>query len=371
MSLTASRGAITAAVPMTNYTTAQLSQLFLASGFPIAPQYAVDVYYLLYNTLTADGAGTRASGVVVLPRAGTRALPLLSHQHGTVVLTNDVASQGTGEYVLGLMWAATGYAAALPDYLGMGSGSGLHPYVHARSEATAAVDLLRAARVLCAQRSVPLNGQLFLIGYSQGGQATMATHREIEQAHTNEFVITASAPMAGPHDMSGTMADLLTTNQPYGSPYYLAYTLFSYNSVYRLYESTAQVLAEPYATTLPPLFDGRHSDGQINAAMPAIPNQILRPEYLESFRSDPNHPFRQALRRNDLYNWRPLAPMRLYHCAGDRTVPQLNSIIAVNAFHANGASQVQFIDPYPAGDHGSGAPYAFIAAKQWFDSLKQ
>jgi len=373
MALTTPRGNLVTSNLTASYTVSQLNALFASYGIPtlIQAQYPVDVFFTLYDTITADGGPTQASGMVMLPHNPGKAVPLLSHQHGTVVLTNEVPSQSYGEYTVGLVWASIGYAAAMPDYLGMGSGSSLHPYVHARSEATAAIDVLRAARTLCAQRSLALNGQVFLIGYSQGGQATMAAHKEIETWHTNEFTLTASAPMAGPHDMSGTMANLLTTNQPYTSPYYLPYVLFAYNSVYRLYDSVTQALVEPYATRLPPLFDGRHSDAQINAEMPSVPSQILKPEFLLAFQTDPQHPFRAALQRNDLYNWRPVARMRLYHCAGDRTVPQINSIIATNAFHHNGATQVLLQDPCPTCDHGSGASYCFFYAKLWFDTLKQ
>ena len=34
----------------------------------------------------------------------------------------------------------------MPDYLGMGESPGLHPYVHGESEATATLDMIRAAR---------------------------------------------------------------------------------------------------------------------------------------------------------------------------------------------------------------------------------
>lgn len=373
MVLTNARGGVVSFTGPTTYTVASLNFFFGSSGITNRAQYEVDVFIVRYDTLTADGGPTRASGVVMLPRNVGRALPLLSHHHGTVLLTNNVASSGllNGEYGVGLVAASSGYACSLPDYLGMGSGSGLHPYVHARSEATAAIDLLRAARTLCAQRSVALNGQVFLLGYSQGGQATMATHREIELWHTNEFTLTASAPMAGPYDMSGTMAEVLTSDQGYANPCYMPYTLFAYNSVYRLYHSVTQALVAPYTTNLPPLFDGRHDEAAINAVMPPVPNQILRPDFLQAFRTDPNHPFRQALRRNDLYDWRPVALMRLYHCSGDRTVPYTNSVIARNRFHTNGATHVLLFDPAPGADHGGGAQPCFQTAKQWFDTLKQ
>jgi len=78
------------------------------------------------------------------------------------------------------LFATTGYAAVVPDYLGLGDSPGLQLYHHARSEATACVDLLRAARTWCASNNVELNDQLFLAGYSHGGHVTMALHRELE-----------------------------------------------------------------------------------------------------------------------------------------------------------------------------------------------
>ena len=68
----------------------------------------------------------------------------------------------------------------MPDYLGLGSSPSYQGYGHARSEATCVVDALRAGRSLCASNNVTLNGQLFLTGYSEGGQVTMAAHRELE-----------------------------------------------------------------------------------------------------------------------------------------------------------------------------------------------
>lgn len=368
------RGALTYPYPVVyqQYSKTYLSALFTAAGIPISPLYDVKVYSVYYNTVTPDGLPTKASAAAVIPTVSGKSLPLLSYQHGTEFLTNNVASQGGGELTLGLAFASIGYVVSMPDYLGMGLSSGMmHPYVHARSEATACLDSLRAVRILCSQQSVSLNGQLFLIGYSQGGQATMALHREIELYHTNEFLITASAPMAGPYDMSGTMAEVMISDRVYDSPSYLPYTLFSYNNVYRIYNSPLDFLIEPYAKTLPPLFDGRHSSSDINAAMPSVPSKILKPEFITQFKNDPNHPFRVILRANDLYKWRPIAPLRMYHCAADNLVPYANSQVALTNFHALGATHVQLIDPFPSGNHGTGAMYCFYAAYKWFESLKQ
>jgi hypothetical protein len=104
--------------------------------------------------------------------------------------------------------------------------------------------------------------------------------------------------------------------------------------------------------------------------MPSVPSQIFKPEFLNEFRSNLNHPFRIVLRANDLYNWTPIAPMRMYHCHGDTTVFYANSEIALASFHNRGATNISLIDPYPQGTHSSGSYYCFLAAFQWFETLK-
>lgn len=86
---------------------------------------------------------------------------------------------------------------SLPDYLGLGDSPGRHLYCHSKTEATASIDLY-VLQKLCQLKNVLYNDQLFIFGYSQGGHAAMATTREIQLNHSDEFTITASAPMSGP-----------------------------------------------------------------------------------------------------------------------------------------------------------------------------
>src|ERR1017187_3652768 len=87
----------------------------------------------------------------------------------------------------------------------------------------------RAAKNYCASNSIGLNGQLFLAGYSQGGDTVMALDRDLERYYTNEFTVTACAPMAGPYDLSGVeLNDILSPRCP-PNPYYAAYVLVAYH----------------------------------------------------------------------------------------------------------------------------------------------
>jgi len=369
----ATRGKLLSASLLTNYNSLTLNLFYAIKGISITAQYGVSCYKVVYETIDPLGGRTTASGGLYLPQHTGKTWPLLSFSHGTVTETNDVPSRAvTLDAFAGIAFASVGYVSVVADLLGLGSSPGFHPYLHARSEATASVDMLRAARNYCASNLIGLNGQVFLAGYSEGGHTEMALHRELERYHTNEFTVTASAPMAGPYDMSGVELDDIVSPRCPPNPYYAAYVLVAYQSVYSLAPAWGDLLSPPYNTTIPPLFNGNTDPTNINNAMPACNiSSILVPGVLYSLTNDPGSPLYQALRDNDLYRWRPIAPMRLYHCSGDLDVLPANSQVAYSNFLARGATQVQLLDPMPGGDHPTCVIPALTAAQTWFETLKQ
>ncbi len=333
-------------------------------------RYGVQVYRVIYETITPKGAKTIASGLICLPSNCRDPLGVISVQHGTIVLKSDAPSYSSdsSEALICIVAAGMGYVSVITDYLGLGDSPGFHPYCHAVSEATAAIDLLRTARVLCAEKEVVPLDHLFLIGYSQGGHATMALQREIETHYAKEFNIVASAPLAGPYDLSGTMTEDFLSPEPMSDLGYFVYIVAAYQHVYKLVDSDSvdEFLLPPYNETLPPLLDGMHSSDEIDAILPERVDQLMPPEYLAAIRNDPNHPLRVALRENDTCRgWAPKAPMRLWHCSGDHDVPYQNSLVAVEEFRKMGV-EVPLTDPVPGGDHGDGALPSLIQAFQWF-----
>ncbi len=366
---------------LASHTTESVTEL-LNTFDPLAsllfpPNYPVDVYKIIYETPDANNGITQTSGTLVVPRSVGADLPLASYLHGTILNKNDVPSAGSQEQLIGIGLAATGgYAVAITDYLGMGDGPGLHPYQHAGTAASAGVDMMRAARNFAeADPGIALNGQNFIFGYSQGGHAAMAVVKAIEEKHSLEFDITAAAPMAGAYDMSGTMADVMVSDQAYPAPYYLPYILFAFNDVYNIYESLDTMFADTYYEDLLPFFDGDDvypADG-INNYLPAsgIPKEMLRPEVVEDFTNNPEHPLRVALADNDLYDWTPTSPIRIMHCDGDMHVPYQNAQVAYDSFMARGATNVELINPLEGGNHETCVLQCLLSAIAWFDELKE
>lgn len=331
----------------------------------------VETYRVVYNTVDPFGAPTIASAAVAIPVNTSCVHALAAYMHGTILNREDVPSRLNDEIIVAYYLSAFRYVAVLPDYLGLGDSPGPHPYMHAASEATACRDALRAARELCVLKGVELNGQVFLTGYSQGGHACMATHRLLEQQHSDEFQVTAAAPCSGPYDASGVQAAVIIADEPYPAPYYLPYVLLSYGHVYPwLYDDVSEIMVEPYATELPPLFQGNNGSGVVDDIMPVIPNQILLPSMLQAFIDEPDHPFREALRDNDVYDWTPQARLRMFYCDADDHVFHQNSIVARDTMLANGAADVQATNAGAGLDHSGCAFPALLMAKGVFDALQ-
>ena len=103
--------------------------------------------------------------------------------------------------------------------------------LHAESLIPGVIDLMRACRIYSSRHQITLDGRVFLTGYSEGGYATLVTQRKIELEYSQEFNLTAVAPMAGPYDLYGMMQTLFQTGE-YNHTAYIAYILTAYNNIY-------------------------------------------------------------------------------------------------------------------------------------------
>ena len=317
-------------------------------------------------TVDARGELIRASGAIVVPQTLLPRFPIVSFQHPTAVQRTAVPSGGDIEQVLaGLLFSADGYLSVMPDLIGLGSSPEFHPYLVADVSASAVVDMLEAVVQWSTTQPWETTNEVYLAGYSSGGYTVMAAHRELEKNYTDKFIVVASAPMAGPYDLGGTMLQLILQELPYPQPYFLPYMLLSYNEIYDLYENPSGFLTSPYDLTLPPLFDGMHTGEDINDVMPEIPAHILTRDLRQKITQDSSHPLLQRLQENNVTNWVPRSPVRLYHCASDELVPIENSQIAANLL----GPLATVVDPSPRSGHIECASFAIAGSRAWFNSI--
>ena len=320
--------------------------------------YSINIYDIHYESINVEGSLDTLSGLICIPESNTKSFPILSYQHGTQILDSSAPSivgvSLSGIYnnfettLIGLITASSGFISLLPDYEGLGNTERFHPYIVGESYGKSLVNMIRASKKFSKEingaQKFQSNNQLFLLGYSEGGYATLAAQKDIELNFFDEFQITASFPMAGPYDLSGTMVDYFLSDPDYSQPYYVPYVLTSYLWTYEGLDVDFSDYFTPFwAENLPILYDGSHSSSEINSMMPNNPLDILLPEVLEEFQNNQDHFFRQTLQENTLLDWTPLSPTFFYHGLGDDIIPYQNSQAVYNIFTENGASNVNLI----------------------------
>ena len=332
--------------------------------------YNIDLYSIIYETIDQFGEVAQASGSISVPSVDDSAFPIYLFGHGTEIRRAGAPSM-SGFNVLNMWVSTSGYIYIEPDYLGLGISQGLHPYHLKDVTASTMIDMIYASKSLCNNlNNIQFNNQLFIAGYSEGGYAAMATVKEIEENYSNELNITMSFPMAGAYDLSGTMADLMLSEEEYEDPFYLPFFILSYIEKYDL-GPIDSFFKEQYAVNLLEWFSGEHSGGYINDFLPNIPIHMLKDDLVAQFQNNPNFEFRLRLEENNLLNWVPTSTMYLFHGLVDERVPVENTNIAYASF--NGAENENIyveILPENYGGHQEAAPYCLIQAFNISEGVK-
>jgi len=335
----------------------------------ILPLNTVRVYRIVYKTTDVSGNEINASGALIFP-AENKPYALISYQHGTITAESEAPSNyqpNSEAYDAGTLLSGVGYVVAMPDYIGYGSSKDLeHPYEHAASLASTSRDMIRAAREFCGANGVTLNNQLFLTGYSEGGYATMALHKLLEEQHRDEFTVTASAPGAGAYNKTGFAQDVVSRNENLEFINAYLWVLDTYNKVYGLNRPFSAFVNEPYATQLT---NAAPTIG-IQTIVPQNPQVLFMQSFLDGIKNGTDTELLNALKDNDIYNWTPQAPIRMFHGTADNFVPFFNSQNALDAMRANGVSQVELV-PINGGNHFTSIASFTLGVFEYFGSFVQ
>jgi hypothetical protein len=353
-----------------------LAFIFGANGTLI--ENGIELFKITYTTVDVFGKPDTASGLIILPATGKKSFFPVIYQHGTVDNRNDVPSNVKGGWEAGAVFAGLGFFTMLPDYLGLGTSRGYHPYVHAASQSWAASDMLQAAVSFAANAGISLNEKLFITGYSQGGHASMALHRDLERKPISGFKVAAASHLSGPYSISTSMLDILLSNAEYGYSGYVPHTLLAYNPIYKLYANINQVIRPPYLDIVLRRQREEIGLGQMNTLLTealkkdfgkAIPSYIFQDSVVNNIRNNPNHPVRLALRDNDTYDWTPKVPTRILYCKADEQVVYTNAILADSVMRSRGAQNITLKDLNPTFSHGQCVEPALLNTVSFFKSL--
>lgn len=365
-------------------------------------------YKIEYMTSDASGKKVKASGLITVPDLSKEffaayknnmiagldnpskndfTFSIVSDQHGTIFTDAESPSKTTAATIatndpLAIAFSANAlFITVQPDYLGYGDSHISHPFIQERTLANSTVDMITAAIAFANKAGLPINGQVFLSGYSEGGYATMAAAKEIQANHPDIHLM-AVAPMAGPYDVEkmaiGTLrADMMAF------PPFLAYLANAYAKTYDDVSIT-DVINAPYASQLDSLFDGKHSGKEIYGALPNISNggqetdKLFVPAYSDDIIANPDNAMRKRFVENSVIDWTPKMPMKLYHCSNDRIVPFAMSELAQASFTDKGSKTTSIVridtvadSANPTQVHAECATQAYAQAIPWFAAVRK
>ncbi len=335
---------------------------------PFSLVYNVKAVKIAYMTPDPAGKLVNATGAVYIPET-TGEFPIISFQHGTQTQRYLVPSMGAGSSDAGLagaVAASMGYICVAADYLGLGESYIVPSYLLAENSATTVIDMLRAALSYLSSQGVLTDGSLYLTGYSQGGYVTMATHHEMEKNYSDEFQVTAAAPLAGPYDLQATV-DTIFSRGTYKRPILMAYLMNSYNHYYG-WNRLSEIFQEPYASEIPDYFDGSQMMNTISLGLPTSLDELLLENFIGDYQSGAETDIQDALQANSLLNYVPAAPVLLIHGDQDETVPYTVSSAAKDYYESQGKTNVELT--MVEGDHETAAEAAIVGAMLWFESLR-
>ncbi|MDR1980645.1 MAG: lipase family protein [Tannerellaceae bacterium] len=321
-----------------------------------AADIRVDVIH--YNTVDPTDQPVVASGIVAYPLSDVSADVLLA-EHYTISANRDAPSEMM--YIMESAAAIFGYAVMTPDYLGFGVSRALpQPYLHATCTARASLDFLFAVREYFETKAYPLNDDIYICGYSQGGAAALAVQKMAEEEYAEDVHIRQVIAGGGPYDLTAIVDELRETGEmtrpsmlamipiglDYGDNLQLDYSKIFTGALLSNYNEW--INSKNYTTDE---IDDRIGMGAIN--------RYLHPDFFSS-PDETNTEFRklnESLVRNSLIDWTPHAPIILIHGVDDELSPFYSAQHAYDSFHGRGCD-VTLVRVYGQSHSGSASGYA-------------
>lgn len=362
------RGNLLASTELTQLDTAAATAALAKGGVDTTQvRTGVTTYRLTYGTVDVDGGPTTATGLVVVPQQHGQTLRVVVHEHGTLARKDYAPSTELASVagVASLYYGAAGNLVVAPDYLGLGEGPGLHPYAHLPIEVSASLDMLRAAGEFAAGQHLTVDQGAVVTGFSQGGRAAMGLAEQLQAGIDGQWRLRAVAPVSGPYDIRGAELPAAFDGRLDGlsANYYLAYVTVAWNRIVHLYDDPAEVFKAPYAESVPALFDGTKDVERIVPKLPATPQELFTPEWIDRLQH-PTGALAELIDTGDTScDWQPRVPVLMIAASGDRDVAIANSQ------HCAAEAGVQLTDLGPKVDHFGSAAAALPRTLAWLQTI--
>jgi pimeloyl-ACP methyl ester carboxylesterase len=319
----------------------------------------ISINKIVYKT-TINGNQINASGLICVPKT-PGAYPVLSFQNGTNTVNASAPSESplSSTYQLVEFIASMGYVVVIADYPGFGESAGIpHPYLITEPTMKSLVDLLYSVKEMVGSEfpGLTLKNEYYLLGYSQGGWATLALHKALEQDYSTDFNLKGSSCGAGPYDILQLLQGMINKST-YPMPVYLAYIVHAYSEYNQFTSTASDIFNEPYASRVNSLFTGLLTSDQINNQLTTSISGLINPDFFSGFMTSSNYSsVRNALIYNSVAAWHTYKPVLLVHGGNDTQVDPASTENMYNSMTQAGTSQdIIKKTIVPGVDHGNGA----------------
>jgi hypothetical protein len=350
------------------------SEYPLITGIKEHASYNVQIYSITYKT-QYKGADINASGLVCIPVSSEK-FPIISFQNGTNTFHDNAPSVNplNFDYLLIEAMASNGYIILIPDYVGFGaSADQVHPYYQKETTSSTVVDMIHACNELIQNNiiSAKSNDNYYLMGYSQGGWATLSTLEKIEKSSQADISILAASCGAGAYDLIA-MSHYVLAQSTFPGPLYLPYFIYSEQIYGTLADPLGRFFREPYASAIPGLFDGTHTNGEVNAGLNDTIASLLTSDMIENFSTGVEYQtLRNLLTENSVSAWHANALLRFYHGTDDLNVPPGQSQAVYDNFISAGSDPAKVGLYHLTGlTHETGVIPWGINTIAWFNELE-
>ena len=334
----------------------------------------VTVYKIVYKT-TVNNEEINASGLVCVP-ATHGDYPVLSFQNGTNTLNANAPSESPADrsYQMIELIASLGYIVVISDYPGFGASVSIpHPYLVKEPTVMSLIDNLRAVKELAGSELPGINliNEYYLLGYSQGGWATLALHKALETDYSQDFDLIGSACGAGPYDIYLLLQGMINVTT-YPMPVYLGYIVNAYTAYGQFTNPVTDLFKEPYASRISSLYTGLLTSQEINNQLTTRISDLITPEFLAGFETAPGYSsVREALNNNSIQAWHSYKPLLLLHGANDKDVDPVSTEDIYSAMiEAGTSSGICTKVIIPDADHSSALIPAMVQGILFLNNLK-
>jgi pimeloyl-ACP methyl ester carboxylesterase len=333
----------------------------------------VTVYKVVYKT-TVDNQEIEASGLVCVP-ASAGNYPVLSFQNGTNTVNAGAPSMLPSDYSYEMieLIASLGYVVVIADYPGFGSSSTIpHPYLIKEPTVRSIVDMLYSVREFVpGLAGIKLLNEYYLLGYSQGGWATLALHKALEQDYNSDFDLKGSACGAGPYDLYLLMQGMVDV-PVYPMPVYLGYIVNAYTAYNQITNPVSDIFNEPYASRISTLYNGMLTSSEINGQLTTSVPDLLNPGFLAGFDTAPEYSsVRYALDNNSVSAWHTYKPLLLLHGSDDTDVNPISTENMYSELLAAGTSaDIVTKVIIPGANHSGGIVPSILQGVLFLNNIK-